>query len=166
MLNVLFFSFRNDALYKTTSTTTIKPFVIYTPPPQAQMAAISPSVVADVAAPLARRPLINQRPLRRRRPQFEYYDDYYNDYYDERRANRGRKRPRPRPRPLYYDDYDDDYEDDRYDWRATRRRNEKRRPYDRKGVRRKNNDRNKNDYDEDLAERSEEEDYRLSTYIA
>lgn len=159
--------YRNDALYKITPTTTIKPFVIYTPPPQAALINNPQVIAAEVSAPLARRPLIGQRPLRRRRPQYDYYDDdYYDDYYEERlRATRGRKRPRPRPRPIYYDDYDEEYGDDRYDWRAVRRRNEKRRPYDKKGGRRKNQDRIKDDYEEDVNDRLEDEDYRMSKFF-
>lgn len=165
--NFEYFS-RNDALYKATTTTTAKPFVIYTPPPQQALIKNPSSIAAEVTAPIGRRPLIGQRPLRRRRPQYEYYDDdYYNDYYEDRlRSTRGRKRPRPRPRPIYYDDYDEEYEDDRYEWRAVRRRNEKRRPYDRKGGWRKNKEKIKDDYyREDESDGFEDEEYRLSKFV-
>lgn len=136
--------------------------MIYTPPPTSMVLAVVPPNTAEISAPLSRRPFMGQRPLRRRRPQYEYYDEnYYDDYYDERlRSNRGRKRPRPRPRPIYYDDeYDDVYDDDRYEWRGVRRR-----PYDKKGGRRKNSDRSKDNYDEEH-ERSDEDDYRSSKNV-
>ncbi|CAH2002367.1 unnamed protein product [Acanthoscelides obtectus] len=76
----------------------------------------------------------------RRRPQYDYYDE--EDYEERPRMNR-RKRPR---RPIYYDDYDEDYEDERYDRRGGNRR---RRPHDRRPVRRNKDRRSKYDYDDE-----------------
>ncbi|XP_076260285.1 uncharacterized protein LOC143196476 [Rhynchophorus ferrugineus] len=135
---------RNDALYKAQSTTTTaSPLraVIYTTAPP----------LGDPATPLPaapRRPVGGRRPYRpnrRRRPQYDYYEDEYydDDYYDDRpRSNRGRKRPRPRPRPVFDDDYEE-YEDERYE---SRRGSSRRRPY---RDRRRNKDRRKQEYDDD-----------------
>lgn len=160
------FVHRNDALYKSATTTTIKPFVIYTTSP------LPPPAVALEPAPLPpsspglRRPVGGRRrPFRRRRPQFEYYDDEYYDYYEERpRSNRGRKRPKPLPRPVYDDDYEDEYEEDRYQRRGGgSRREEERKSHDRRwGNRRRNKDRVKEEYgDEEVNGRFEDEDFDL-----
>lgn len=58
--------------------------------------------------PIQQRPQRPRRPLRRRRPQVEYYydDDEYEDDYVEERLNRRRKPVRARTRrPADYDDY-------------------------------------------------------------
>lgn len=136
---------RNDALYKASTPTTSKPFVVHTTaPPAAAPLDVAPilmtaPVIAVPSAPSGPRRSAGppRRPYRRRRPQFYYEDDYYDDYYDDLpRHNRGRKRPRPRPRPLYDDDYDE-YDDGVYERQAVSRR----RPYDRRGnTRRRNKD--------------------------
>ncbi|KAJ8962730.1 hypothetical protein NQ318_001128 [Aromia moschata] len=132
-------------------------------------AGASPRATGSVRPPLnptgpgLGRPMVGRRrPFRRRRPQFDYYEDDYYDYYEERpRSNRGRKRPRPRPRPLYDDEYEDDYEDDRYERRGGTRRDENRRPYERRpSAKRRNKDRVKQDYLDETDDRLEDEDYK------
>ncbi|XP_018567575.1 DNA ligase 1-like [Anoplophora glabripennis] len=161
---------RNDALYKAVTTTTVKPFVIYTTAPPLPAIPVVPVQPAPLppTGPGSRRPVGGRRrPFRRRRPQYDYYDDeYYDDYEERPRSNRGRKRPRPRPRPVYDDDYEEDYEDDRYQRRGGgSRREEGRRPYDRRsGNRRRNKDRVKEEYeDEETDGRLEDEDFGLGT---
>ncbi|XP_017768113.1 PREDICTED: DNA ligase 1 [Nicrophorus vespilloides] len=159
---------RNDALYKATTTTTIKPVTLYTHvPPQ------PPAILSGVAA---RRPLTNRRrkPLRRRRPQYDYYDEYEEDEeYDEPRytatessrseGRRRKQRPRPRPRPVYEDEYEAEYEDDRYERRGSGRRGDEekeRRPYDRRNNQnRRNKDRRK--YEDEYEEEAVDEDPRF-----
>ncbi|XP_074042516.1 cuticular protein analogous to peritrophins 1-H isoform X1 [Leptinotarsa decemlineata] len=136
---------RNDALYQAASTTTIRTIpttVAYTPPP----------VILQTSKPIGGPRRVVGRPYRRRRPQFEYYDEYYDDfYYDDRPRSRGRKRPRPRPRPVYDDDYDEEYDEERYEKRGSgARRKEQRRPYSRRpSARGRNKERVKIDYDEE-----------------
>ncbi|KAJ8972908.1 hypothetical protein NQ317_008798 [Molorchus minor] len=168
---------RNDALYKATPTTTVKPLInhnIYTPPPSSLISQASSGTSSAVPQdPVPEKPPVTalrrpiggrRRPFRRRRPQYDYYEDYYDDYYEERpRSNRGRQRPRPRPRPLYDDDYDDDYEEDRYEKRGAGRRNEHRRPYGRRGSAKR---RNKDDYDDEEDDRYDDfKSSKSSRYI-
>ncbi|XP_072391036.1 uncharacterized protein [Diabrotica undecimpunctata] len=152
---------RNDALYKADTTTTSRPLVIPTTP--APPVPPPPVPVATAAIPSSpgtgpRRGV--GRPYRRRRPYYDYYEDYYDDfYYDDRPRSRGRKRPRPRPRPLYDDEYEDEYDDDRYERRGNSgRRNENRRPYNRRPNRGRIKERPKYDYDDEEEDRFDDEE--------
>ncbi|XP_062542365.1 cell surface glycoprotein 1-like [Armigeres subalbatus] len=105
--------FRNEPLYKATTTTTQKP------------APTVPTTAAPTTAPSRPKPL--RKPVRRRRPQDYYYDDdeYEDDYYEER-PRRRKNRPRNR-RPYYEDDYE---EDERFDRRPADRYRERERDRD------------------------------------
>ncbi|XP_062709444.1 zinc finger CCCH domain-containing protein 18-like [Aedes albopictus] len=105
--------FRNEPLYKATTTTTQKPA-----PTQPTTAA--PTTVSSRPKPL-------RKPVRRRRPQDYYYDeeDYEDDYYEER-PRRRKNRPRNR-RPYYEDEYEDD---ERFDRRPADRYRERDRDRD------------------------------------
>lgn len=135
--------FRNDNLYKATTTTTQKP------------APTVPTTAAPTTAPSRPKPL--RKPVRRRRPQDYYYDEeeYEDDYYEER-PRRRKNRPRNR-RPYYEDDYEDD---ERFDRRPADRYRERERDRDvededyedrrtyRTKTRNRNNDRRNNGEEE------------------
>lgn len=118
--------FRNEPLYKATTTTTQKP------------APTLPTTAAPTTAASRVRPF---RPtVRRRRPQVDdYYDDEYEDEYYEERPRRRKNRPRNR-RPIYEDDYE---EEDRFE----------RRPADRYRERERDRDVDEEDYDDRRAYR-------------
>ncbi|XP_058466416.1 zinc finger CCCH domain-containing protein 18 [Malaya genurostris] len=135
--------FRNEPLYKATTTTTQKP------------APTTPTTPAPTAVPSRQKPL--RKPVRRRRPQVDYYyeDEEYDDDYYEERPRRRKNRPRNR-RPTYDDEYEDD---ERFDRRPADRYRERdrdppveeddyddRRPY-RPKNRNRNNDRRNEDED-------------------
>ncbi|CAG9821007.1 unnamed protein product [Phaedon cochleariae] len=147
---------RNDALYKAASTTTVKP-IIYTTAPPIQ------TPTDGLAPPVGSGPR-RIRPYRRRRPQYDYYDDYYDFFYEDRPRSRGRKRPRPRPRPIYDDEYEEEYEEERYEKRGGGRRNENRRPYERRpnAGRVRNKERPRLDYEDEDSETKYEDDIELS----
>ncbi|XP_053683827.1 proteoglycan 4-like [Sabethes cyaneus] len=97
--------FRNEPLYKATTTTTQKP------------SPTTPTTPSPSTAPSRLKPL--RKPVRRRRPQVDYYydDDEYDEEYYEERPRRRKNRPRNR-RPTYDDEYD---EDERFDRRPADR---------------------------------------------
>lgn len=105
--------FRNEKLYKATTTTTQKP------------APTLPTTAAPTTAANRARPF---RPtVRRRRPQVDdYYDDEYDEEYYEERPRRRKNRPRNR-RPIYEDDYEDE---DRFERRPADRYRERDRDRD------------------------------------
>ncbi|XP_021695187.1 zinc finger CCCH domain-containing protein 18 [Aedes aegypti] len=105
--------FRNEPLYKATTTTTQKP------------APTVPTTAAPTTVPSRPKPL--RKPVRRRRPQDYYYDEeeYEDDYYEER-PRRRKNRPRNR-RPYYEDEYEDD---ERFDRRPADRYRERDRDRD------------------------------------
>lgn len=105
--------FRNDNLYKATTTTTQKP------------APTLPTTAAPTTAASRARPF---RPtVRRRRPQADdYYDDEYEDEYYEERPRRRKNRPRNR-RPIYEDEYEDE---DRFERRPADRYRDRERDRD------------------------------------
>ncbi|XP_038117643.1 adhesive plaque matrix protein isoform X1 [Culex quinquefasciatus] len=113
--------FRNEPLYKATTTTTQKP------------APTLPTTAAPTTAATRARPF---RPtVRRRRPQVDdYYDDEYEDEYYEERPRRRKNRPRNR-RPIYEDEYEDE---DRFE----------RRPADRYRDRERDRDVDDEDYED------------------